>query len=232
MTDDQLDQLLCKAIIQTLDEEWSPILADTPQLEPSLKYQVETKKMLDDHVGWYRKKTRPIWRKAMRTVASVAVVSAILFGTVMAASPTVRAAVLQWVTEWYETHVVYRYTGEVNDSTPSEYEITDIPSGYALVDQIEFPGYQSIIYQNDTGTFMYFDTIYMDEGIAMGLLISDVECYDVTVNGFPGTLYISEADAQSNHISWIVEENGVHFIIEAHLSAEDLLYIAESVKIK
>ena len=106
MTDDQLDQLLCKAMIQTLDEEWSPVLADAPQLEPSLKYQVEMKKMLDDHVGWYRKKTRPIWRKAMRTVASVAVASAILFGTVMAASPTVRAAVLQWVTEWYETHVV------------------------------------------------------------------------------------------------------------------------------
>ena len=37
----------------------------------------------------------------------------------MAVSPTVRAAVVRWVTEWYETHVVYRFSGEqIADEMP------------------------------------------------------------------------------------------------------------------
>lgn len=232
MTDDQLDQLLRKAMICAIEEEWEPILVDAPRLEKSLKHQHEMKKMLDDYMGWYRKRTRPVWRKTMRTVASVAVACAILLGTVMAASPTARTAVVHWVTEWYESHVVYRYSGNTSEVTPASYEITAIPAGYTQVELIEFPNYQSIIFQNGDGDFLYFDMIVMDEGIAVGLLTSDVESYDVMVNGFPGALYISEIEPQSNHILWIIEEEGLHFSIDGFLSADELLYIAESVKVK
>ncbi len=36
----------------------------------------------------------------------------------MAVSPTVRAAVVRWVTEWYETHVVYRFCENMTGEMP------------------------------------------------------------------------------------------------------------------
>ena len=44
--------------------------------------------------------------------AVILLVFSLSLGSLMAVSPTVRAAVIRWVTEWYETHITYRYSGE------------------------------------------------------------------------------------------------------------------------
>ena len=48
----------------------------------------------------------------------------------MAVSPAVRAAIIDWVIEWYETHISYRFFGESNSDEMPSYNIVKLPSGY------------------------------------------------------------------------------------------------------
>ncbi len=43
----------------------------------------------------------------------------------MLASPTARATIVRWVTEWYETHIVFRYAGEDAPGEMPQYELGD-----------------------------------------------------------------------------------------------------------
>ena len=68
--------------------------------------------MMSDPEKWLRGRTRPVWQKVMQWVAVFILVVLINFGAVMAFSPTARAAVLQWIVEWYETYISFQYFGE------------------------------------------------------------------------------------------------------------------------
>ena len=70
------------------------------------------------------------------------------FGTLMITSPTARAAFIRWVTEWYETHVTYRYAGDSISGTIPRYEITELPEGYFEYKKEESDNYTQIIYHN------------------------------------------------------------------------------------
>ncbi len=65
----------------------------------------------------------------------------------MVTSPNARARVIQWVREWYETHIVYRYSGEVIPEEMPQYEISNLPEGYQEIDRFTFSSYVSVIYQ-------------------------------------------------------------------------------------
>lgn len=48
----------------------------------------------------------------VKRVAVILLVISLAFGSLMVVSPTARATFIRWVTEWYETHVTYRYAGD------------------------------------------------------------------------------------------------------------------------
>lgn len=88
-------------------------------------------------------------------------VCSLSLGTLMAVSPSVRAAVMNWVTEWYETHILYRYSGEQISGELPRYEITALPGGYAETERIEIPSALYVTYENVEGRRLYFDYIYI-----------------------------------------------------------------------
>jgi len=116
MTDENLDKLMRKVLIDALRMEWSDALNESPTMSTTKEFQHQMKVMLRDPFAWYHKKTRPLWKKVLQTVATVVLVISLSFGTLMVTSPNARARVIQWVREWYETHIVYRYSGEVRNA--------------------------------------------------------------------------------------------------------------------
>lgn len=155
----------------------------------------------------------------------------------MAVSPTVRAAVVRWVTEWYETHIVYRYSGEQITGEMPQYEITDLPEGYVEVEskRIEWPDYISFTYynpdkENDQG--IIFDYTYMSQGGVADFVTEDSETISVSVNGLNGQLFLAKDwENTRSTLTWIDADNNIQFTLMAALNETDILHIAESVSL-
>ena len=237
MTDQELDTLMRRVLLDSLKLNLEGATGNELSFEPTPRYQRQMTAMLADPLKWARKRARPIWKKVIQKVAVILLVFSLSLGSLMAASPTVRAAVIRWVTEWYETHITYRYSGEqITDEMP-QYEITDLPEGYveAKGERVEWPSYVSIIYRNqsdDNAQWIYLRYIYMQQGTISNFEIENADVLPVTVNGLDGQLYLARNPEQSDStITWIDPDKNILFAVDAALDANDILHIAESVSL-
>lgn len=149
--------------------------------------------MLADPLAWAKKRDRPAWKRAVQRAAVILLVISLGFGGLMATCPVDRAAVIQWVTEWYETHITYRYTGEDMTGEMPQYEITELPEGYAEVKskRIEWPGQVNIVYRNEeTGKTIYLDYMQMVQGGATDFVVENAEIIPVMVDGLEGQFFL------------------------------------------
>ncbi len=212
MTDRELDRMMQHVLLDAIKRDCEKETDDVPAFKPTHHYQRQIAAMLSDPLKWAQKRARPLWKNVAQKAAVILLVFSLSLGSLMAVSPTVRAAVVRWVTEWYETHVVYRFSGEqIADEMP-QYEVTDLPEGYAETERVEWPSYVSIIYQNVN-----------DE---------NADIIPVTVNGLEGQLYLTrDTEGADSTITWIVPDENMLFAVSAALNANDILHIAESVSL-
>lgn len=212
MTDRELDRMMQHVLLDAIKRDCEKETDDVPAFKPTHHYQRQIAAMLSDPLKWAQKRARPLWKNVAQKIAVILLVFSLSLGSLMAVSPTVRAAVVRWVTEWYETHVVYRFSGEqIADEMP-QYEVTDLPEGYAETERVEWPSYVSIIYQNVN-----------DE---------NADIIPVTVNGLEGQLYLTrDTEGADSTITWIVPDENMLFAVSAALNANDILHIAESVSL-
>lgn len=235
MTDRELDRMMQHVLLDAIKRDCEKETDDVPAFKPTRHYQRQMAAMLSDPLKWARKRARPIWKSALQKVAMILLVFTLSLGSLMAVSPTVRAAVVRWVTEWYETHVVYRFSGEqIADEMP-QYEVTDLPEGYAETERVEWPSYVSIIYQNvndENASWIYLQYIYMQQGASSNFGIENADIIPVTVNGLEGQLYLTrDMEGADSTITWIVPDENMLFAVSAALNANDILHIAESVSL-
>ena len=237
MTDQELDTLMRRVLLDSLKLDLEGATGNELPFELTPRYQRQMTAMLANPLKWARKRARPVWKKAIQKAAVILLVFSLSLGSLMAISPTVRAAVVRWVVEWYETHITYRYSGEqITDEMP-RYEITDLPEGYveAESERVEWPSYVSIIYQNKNdknAQWIYLRYIYMQQGTISNFEIEDADILPVTVNGLDGQLYLARNPEQSDStITWIDPDKNIFFAVDAALSENDILHIAESVSL-
>ena len=101
-----------------------------------------------------RRANHPIFYRMIKNVACFVLVILISFASLMALSPTVRAAVIGWVKEQYETFTSYFFQGDDVETNVEDYELSEIPEGYSLLDRIDIPGSTTIIYVNKTNQLL------------------------------------------------------------------------------
>lgn len=234
MTDKELDSVMRQILLDAiaLDEE---SCEDRIPFEPSLKYQHQTALMLKDPIRWEKNRSRPVWKKYGQRAAAILLVAFIGLGSAMVASPTARAMVLQWFRERYETYVSYRYTqeGSVPEIMP-EYEITALPEGYQenISERIEWPNYVQYRYENADESSILFDYIYMETGAISNIETEGAETIEVMVNGCEGVIFLPKSPEKTDcTLTWINAEENLQFTIHASMSQNELLHMAESVKL-
>ena len=235
MMDRELDRMMQRVLLDAIKRDCEKETDDVPAFKPTSHYQRQIAAMLSDPLKWERRRARPLWKNVAQKAAVILLVFSLSLGSLMAVSPTVRAAVVRWVTEWYETHVVYRFSGEqIADEMP-QYEVTDLPEGYAETERVEWPSYVSIIYQNvndENASWIYLQYIYMQQGASSNFGIENADIIPVTVNGLEGQLYLTKDSEQSDStITWIDPNENILFAVSAALGADDILHIAESVSL-
>ena len=112
MTDQELDTLMRRVLLDSLKLDAESTASGELAFEPTARYQRQMAAMLKDPLKWERRRARPLWKNVVQKAAVILLVFSLSLGSLMAVSPTVRATVVRWITEWYETHIVYRYSGD------------------------------------------------------------------------------------------------------------------------
>ena len=233
MTDRELDRMMQHVLLDAIKRDCEKETDDVPAFKPTRHYQRQIAAMLKDPLKWEHRRARPLWKNVAQKAAVILLVFSLSLGSLMAVSPTVRAAGVRWVTEWYETHIVYRYSGEQIIGEMPQYEITDLPEGYIEDERVNWPSYVSVVYQNkDTGKTIYLDCTYMQQGSASDYVTDGVEVVPVTVNGLSGQLFLTDDwENKWNTITWIDAERNLQFEIDANVNRDVILHMAESVSL-
>ena len=248
-----MDELLRRALMEANALDAEEISAPPGR---SAHYQRERLRLCASPFGWARQQAKPLWKRMLRGAACFLLIGTLLFGTLMAASPTVRAAVARWFTEYSETGenqwLSYFFTGDIVYTSEDEpmpvFTITALPEGYEerADKRARFASTiaASFYYKADEGedysisltyTYMQDDTRWHYP--------ADPERYayrPVTVNSHDGMLGIyreEDGSERCNSIIWMDEETNFQFQIsfaweELQFTEDELIAMAESVQMQ
>lgn len=171
----------------------------------------------------------PIRYQVKRYVAAILIAVILLFGTIFAVSPEVRATVIGWVRSTFLEFFQYS-----NDDTPkpviAEYEMTIIPEGYRQLNVIDKKDGKTYLYVNSDGSFLDFTYAY---AIGANDLYTDTENYvqhSTTINGLNADIYISKVEDETSLIVWQDTSENILFHISAKANKAKLIELAESVQ--
>ena len=231
MTDQELDTLMRRVLLDSLKLDAESAASGELAFEPTARYQRQMAAMVKDPLKWERRRARPLWKNVAQKAAVILLVFSLSLGSLMAVSPTVRAAVVRWVTEWYETHIVYRYSGEDISGEMPHYEISGLPQGYTEIIRDVYEASVSVVYESPNGDMICFDYTHMQQGAANIIAPGDDEIIDVTVNGIQGQLFLPHNSENAKTITWIDADSNLQFVVKAFCSETDILHIAESVSL-
>lgn len=229
MTDRELDQLMRRVLVDSIAYDFENNSDQANAFEPSQQHQKQMRTMLKDPLSWTKKKATPMRKKVLKYAAAVFLAFSIGFGGILLVSPTAQAAMTRYFIEWYESHIVYRHSGEDTTEGRPQYEITELPDGYQ---KTEDDSYRLIVYENADGDMICLNYIYMQQGSANIFLLEDDTTIKVTINGLDGLLFVPKDPEQSKTVTWVDPDINIQFTVIATLEEAELLRLAESVQIK
>ena len=186
--------------------------------------------MLADPFGWAKRMARPVWRRAARTAACVALACLVTLGGLMAVSPTVRAAVLGWLREITENGIFYTAPGNwdgVESPEPPDWMLTELPEGWALDSANDLGSSAKKEYRSGEST-VNFICSYPDDG-SIGWGVGDPESgkdrREVDVNGYTAELY---GDERSAMLAWQDEDGMLFYFTATDVDPDVLVEMASS----
>lgn len=232
MTDHELDHLLRRVLIDAIKLDYKTgDENNAPSFSPSTRYQRQIRLMLKDPLGWARKRGRPIWKAIIHRVAMILLFISLGFGAVMVVSPTARAAFVRWVTEWYETRILYWHMGDHAVEDIPKYEITELPEGFVEIECVELPELTVITYENEAGDVIDFSYMFISRGGASFYETDNAEVFDIEVNHMGGQFFELKIPEGLNTITWVDTEHNIQFDISSAYNYLDILHMAESVSL-
>ena len=230
MTEKELDAFMSKVLLDAIAFDEDRFEEKIPYAA-SARHRRQMRAMLKDPVRWARERGKPVWKRVLQTAAVILLMLSLGLGSVMLASPTARATIVRWVTEWYETHIVFRYAGEDAQGEMSQYELGELPEGFVENPERQFigAGMTSYFYENEKGDVILFEYIYMQQGALSSVDAENANMIPVFVNNCEGLLVIPKEENSNSMLMWFDPEHNLQFTLDAPLGQEDILHMAESV---
>lgn len=229
MAEKSFDAMLRQALLEANWREYHSAWekAEDPPFSPT--YRRWRTRLLADPFGWVKKQLRPLWAKVLRTAACLVLASAVALGSLMAVSPTVRAAVLNWLREISGNLMTYSTDRQAEtEALPSNWRITWLPENWGLQDMST----SFWKYQENSGKGNLFYSCYAPGSTDLTTNVDDVSDAEavretIQVQGTQADYYESDG---YQVLLWENEE-GFLFLLRGDffLDREDFLKIAESV---
>lgn len=230
MTEKELDAFMSKVLLDAIAFDEDRLEEKIPYAA-SARHRHQMRAMLKDPVRWARDRGKPVWKRVLQTAAVILLMLSLGLGSVMLASPTARATIVRWVTEWYETHIVFRYAGEDAQGEMSQYELGELPEGFVENPERQLigAGMTSHFYENEKKEVILFKYAYMQQGALSSVDAENANVIPVFVNNCEGLLVIPKEEDSSSTLMWFDPERNLQFTLDAPLGQEDILHMAESV---
>ena len=178
-----------------------------------------------------RKNNHPQLKRVLRMAASFALVILIAGGSVMALSPTARAAVMGWL--FGQEGTVFSYTS-MGTKTESEvfykYDLAQIPEGYVLLQEIVDETQSIMLYaEEETGLLLKLTATPNDGNGAMFLITTTDQKETVQIGDITADLYPSESEDSAPGLAWVDPENDYLICLDGFFSQEELIDMAISL---
>ena len=169
-------------------------------------------------------------KRVLRMAASFALVILIAGGSVMALSPTARAAVMGWL--FGQEGTVFSYTS-MGTKTESEvfykYDLAQIPEGYVLWQEIVDETQSIMLYAEETGLLLKLTATPNDGTGAMFLITTTDQKETVQIGDITADFYPSESEDSAPGLAWVDPENDYLICLDGFFSQEELIDMASSL---
>lgn len=175
-----------------------------------------------------RRANHPVLYRVRRSVVAAVLVLVIAFGSLMALSPQVRAA----VTDWVRTTIGLYFIPET--TTPHvtyEYTMPDTLYGYDLMlSNIDDTANRfNYVYQNEDGDTLIF-RYSVGGNILLHVNMRIVDYEPGYVGRFPADIYIAHNNEQNSLIIWQDPNNSVFYLLSVRADSKLLIEIAETIE--
>ena len=178
-----------------------------------------------------KKNKHPQLNRVLRMAASFALVILVAGGSVMALSPTARAAVIGWLFGQEGTIFSYTSMGEESESDVyCRYDLPTIPEGYFLWQEIVDEDQCIILYgEEETGHLLKITATPNDGNRAMYLVTTSEEKSTVQIGDITADFYLSESEDVSSGLAWVDPENDYLICVDGFFSKDELIALASSI---
>lgn len=231
MDDRTFDGLLRQALMDANLDEFRAAQegADGLELAFSSRYLRQRGKLLADPFGWARRRSRPVWKQALYRAACILLACSLTLGALMAASPRVRAVVLNWLREISGNIMTYSTVSRSEaEDLPSNWRITWLPEGWKL----QHMSRNSWRYRRENGAGSLTYACYTPDAAQLITNVDDVADAEsvrstIRIQGHSADYYQSE----KYHVLVWENRDGYLFMLQGDGSLEeaDFLKIAESI---
>lgn len=221
------DLVLAEALEECLDKELKEF--DEIKLDEPHEFSKEFEKKMRKIINSIGKKDRvkkyvSFGRKAIVTAAAVL---GIIFGGLLT-QPEVYASVQNVIRNVFDKYDKYEYVGEslTVDNFDDSFRLGYVPDGYSLSNGAYSPVYVVLTYTNEN------EIIEFSYGIADGLTASydnEHNFFDTFTAGEIEYYYYNSND-ENFYSSLVWYDGGYSFGLNAHLSKDELVKIAENIE--
>ena len=178
-----------------------------------------------------KKNSHPQLKRVLRMAASFALVIFLTGGSVMALSPTARAAVIGWLFSQEGTVFTYTSMGTKTESEVSyKYDLAEIPEGYVLWQEIVDETQSIMLYaEEETGLLLKVTATPNDGTGAMFLIATTDQKETVQIGDITADFYPSESEDSAPGLAWVDPENDYLICLDGFFSQEELIDMAISL---
>lgn len=178
-----------------------------------------------------RRAEHPVRYQVLRYAAAVLIAVFTLFGVLMLSSPTVRAAIVEWVEVIFEGYVRYAPPAKMPDHVNCEYRLNEIPDGFTHYSTVDLGDGVLDGYIDENGSLFWFgfergdptDTFYLID------IEGDIH-YTAKVGEAVADIYISVKENGGSAIIWTDPETNYVLTILADATYEELIAYAQKVE--
>ena len=169
---------------------------------------------------------------AVKRAACILLAFVLVGGSLLAASPTVRAAALGWLRESYGTVSMYLFQEKAPGGELGKYRLSEVPEGYTLWSESQSANDGHITYVNDDEHFLRLMYLRQPKNGSTAFSIDEITLFEisrVSVRGTIGDYYLCKDGSRGNAIVW--EENDILFSISGFLQKEQLIELANCINL-
>lgn len=189
----------------------------------SLRFNQKMKKLVRKTIHH----TRYLWTKR---IAGFALVLFVGFMVVFMISPSVRANVIGWIKEQYESYIEYMFPNVRSVVKEEKYMMTFLPETYEEIIYVDEEDYCLTVYANNLGQKIDFLYSKDPEAGSMMVKLEGSTIINTYINGCQADIYLPDNPENATSIIWYDADKNMMFYISKVSSIEEIIKLAENVK--